>query len=64
MSSSDDNRVGRIADDGSLEFGPQGPLTWDGEPLYCAETVSEALFAREAFTQLRGQMAIETEVDR
>ena len=63
MSGSDDNRVGRIAEDGSLQFGPQGPLTWDGEPLYCADTVRETLFAREAFTQLRGQTSMGVETD-
>lgn len=49
----------RIADDGSIEL--VGPLTWDGEPLYCPETVKERLFTLEAFEQMPGQLAIEEE---
>jgi len=44
----------RISDDGELE--EVGPVTWDGEPLYCADTVREGLFDPAAFTQMRGQM--------
>ena len=44
-----------------------GELTWDGEPVWCPDTVGEAralgvalpLFAAEAFAQLRGQTALE-----
>lgn len=57
-------QVMRIADDGSLEPDP-GPLTWDGEPVYCEDTVREAraanvpLFDPAAFEQLAGQLALE-----
>ena len=40
---------------------PIQPRTWDGEPLYSPETVQEGLFPREAFDQMRGQMAMEEE---
>ena len=36
-----------------------GPITWDGEPVYCRETIQEGLFDRSAFEQMRGQMALE-----
>ena len=39
------------------------PLTWDGEPVYSPETVREGLFDREAFIQLRGQTAFETDTE-
>jgi hypothetical protein len=48
----------RINDRGELE-----PVTWDGEPLYCLETVREMtaaeLFDASAFERLPGQMALE-----
>ena len=47
----------RIGDDGELELAQ--PVTWDGEPVYCRETVQEGLFDRSAFEQIRGQMALE-----
>lgn len=41
------------------------PHTWDGEPLYSKQTVSEArekgLFAAEAFEQLPGQIPFDQE---
>ena len=37
------------------------PLTWDGEPLWSPSTVAETLFAREAFAQMRGQIALEVD---
>jgi hypothetical protein len=61
MSAAEDNRDHvRIADTGELELAC-GPLTWDGEPLYSAPTVRETLFAREAFAQMRGQTALDTD---
>lgn len=42
-----------IRDDGTV--GSQ-PTTWDGEPLYSAETVREGLFDAEAFAQMPGQL--------
>jgi hypothetical protein len=35
-----------------------GPVSWDGEPLYCADTVREGLFDADAFTQMRGQLSM------
>lgn len=48
----------RISDTGELE---SVPTTWDGEPLYSVETVTEqpGLFSVQAFEQMRGQMALE-----
>jgi hypothetical protein len=39
------------------------PVTWDNEPLYCRETVSESqhLFSPEAFQQMTGQTAMDTD---
>ena len=34
------------------------PLTWDGEPLYCPETIREQLFDPAAFEQIPGQLAM------
>lgn len=43
----------------------QGALTWDGEPMFCPDTVAEyrqaGLFEASAFKQMRGQTAIEIE---
>ncbi len=50
----------RIADDGSIE---SQPVCWDGEPLYCPETVREGLFDPAAFEQMPGQMALEADDD-
>ena len=52
----------RISDAGELELA-QAPTTWDGEPLWSPSTVREApaLFAREAFAQMRGQIALEVD---
>lgn len=36
---------------------PDQPLTWDGEPLYCPDTVREGLFDAAAFEQMPGQTA-------
>ena len=54
-----DLRQSRIADDGTLEF--VGPCSWDGEPLYSVQTVQEGLFESDAFKQMRGQTALETD---
>ena len=58
----------RIGDDGRIE---SQPITWDGEPVYSAETVREwaaagmPLFDPAAFEQIPGQMAMpETEAER
>jgi hypothetical protein len=53
-----------ITDDGGVGY---GPASWDGEPLYCRETVAELaydptvtrLFDPVAFEQIGGQMALE-----
>jgi hypothetical protein len=45
----------RISDSGGIE---SQPVTWDGEPLYCPETVTERLFDAVAFEQIPGQLAI------
>ena len=49
----------RIADDGGLE---DQPRTWDDEPLWSVETVAEGLFSTDAFKQMDGQTAMDTEV--
>lgn len=41
------------------ELVPDQPRSWDGEPLYCADTVREGLFDPSAFEQMPGQMDIE-----
>ena len=48
----------RISGSGAIE---SQPLTWDREPLYCAETVREGLFDPEPFGQIAGQLAIDAE---
>ena len=35
-----------------------GPVTWDGEPVYSADTVREGLFDASAFEQMPGQLAM------
>jgi hypothetical protein len=52
----------RISDTGALED-DRGALTWDGEPLYCPDTVREGLFDPEPFEQLPGQLAIDAEAE-
>jgi hypothetical protein len=49
---------GQITTDGGIEFGPR---TSDGEPMFSPATVQEGLFSTEAFEQIRGQTALETE---
>src|SRR5215475_8303348 len=58
MPNSNDNDHVRISDSGELELAG-GPRTWDGEPIYCADTVREGLFDASAFAQMPGQMSIE-----
>ena len=48
----------RISESGAIE---SQPLTWDGEPLYCAETVREGLFDPKPFEHIPGQLAIDAE---
>jgi hypothetical protein len=49
----------RINTAGELES--DQPRTWDNEPLYSPSTVQEGLFASEAFKQMPGQTAMETD---
>ena len=50
----------RISDSGDIEV---QPLTWDGEPLWSQSTIKETphLFTPEAFEQIEGQTALETD---
>lgn len=45
--------------DGELE--PDQPRSWDGEPLYCPDTVREGLFDPSAFEQMPGQLPFDGE---
>lgn len=46
---------------GGLEPDTAGPRTWDGEPIYSAETVQEGLFDTDAFRQMQGQTSMDVD---
>lgn len=52
------NTVDQLRINGSVDSQPR---TWDGEPLWCPDTVREGLFDPEPFAQIPGQLAIDAE---